>query len=53
MNEPADYRQQEENEQEFLEYLAETSKWFKEINKNFNEQFLGGKNDGFHDIEED
>jgi hypothetical protein len=38
----ADFRQQQEQE-EFEQYLEENAKWLKEQNAKFNEIFLGGK----------
>jgi hypothetical protein len=38
----ADFRQQQEQE-EFEQYLLEAGKWLKEQNAKFNEIFLGGK----------
>jgi hypothetical protein len=45
MNDGADWRQQEEQEQEFYEYLEEQKKWFKKTLAEFETNFGGNTND--------
>jgi hypothetical protein len=44
-NDGADWRQQEEQEQEFYEYLEEQKKWFKKTLAEFEKNFGGNTND--------
>jgi hypothetical protein len=45
MNDGADWRQQEEQEQEFYEYLEQQKKWFKKTLAEFEKNFGGNTND--------
>jgi hypothetical protein len=44
-NDGADWRQQEEQEQEFYEYLEQQKKWFKKTLAEFEKNFGGNTND--------
>jgi hypothetical protein len=52
MNDGADWRQQEEQEQQFHEYLQEQKKWFKKTLAEF-ETIFGGNNEQLSNTQKD